>query len=463
MKNPDTPTAWLRGFSFVLSGVSGYEIVPGVEVKPAVLEKYQKLIEKVNHWVQGDALENYLDRNSMTDGSEGSQFKTVEAKLLEYIKNTKSVEAVELLIAYQLKGEYENLIRGTRDRVVDDSNTLEKEYIMLSSLAEHFGDRMKETILSIENTIKQSPDKQYFGRVFDYTQIVKKTSEGIFNDLGRIPQERLTDDIIQKKIAKDLKTRFQNVPVVKEKAEEIAKSFTLQNLDSLEIDLENIINPIVQDSNRQDDVDVSALRNIQMASYQEISEEIAKYREIVETDTLSEKVGEQEKSVKSRSVAGYFSKTKENSLARMVGDVCIGTNVEMWNNPDYFEFVLFDPERKKNTGTVMLLTMNESDGKKYLLYCPNPSVDLVAKVSAEGLYKKIKKQIIEFAKENNFDGVICNPEHGMSTNRGGKFQQSLNESLLKDKSEDFEKVSLEKEYKLGIYKYQKDLNYIWKK
>jgi hypothetical protein len=135
----------------------------------------------------------------------------------------------------------------------------------------------------------------------------------------------------------------------------------------------------------------------------------------------------------------------------------------MLKNENYLEFVLFDQDKNKCVGTVMLLEMNEpEDNKKYLLYNPNPSVGLVSEVSAKKLYQLLTRHVSKFAQDNNFDAVLVDKMHGKSTNRAGLFQQSLEQSCLKDENGKEIDFNLKNNHCLGSsYFYQKNLKAVW--
>jgi hypothetical protein len=141
--------------------------------------------------------------------------------------------------------------------------------------------------------------------------------------------------------------------------------------------------------------------------YSDLQRETLKFEEIVDTNGLQSE----------RRVFARFGKSQYDAFARGVGDVCIGLDAPMWRNPDYFELVLFDIDRLRCVGTVMLLSMTEPDGKKYLLFGPNPSVEFDDKVSSFKLFDQLSRIVAEFARESGFDGVVFDPEHGRSTNR----------------------------------------------
>lgn len=133
------------------------------------------------------------------------------------------------------------------------------------------------------------------------------------------------------------------------------------------------------------------LQNIaktQKSIYNTFQIETQKFDEIIDKNGLQSE----------RHVFARFGKSKYDALARGVGDICLGDDAEMWENPEYFELVLFDTDRLKCIGTVMLLNMLEPDGKKYLLYGPNPSVEFDDKVSSFKLFDQLSRIITEFRK-----------------------------------------------------------------
>ncbi|PKM89425.1 hypothetical protein CVU83_00190, partial [Candidatus Falkowbacteria bacterium HGW-Falkowbacteria-2] len=204
-------------------------------------------------------------------------------------------------------------------------------------------------------------------------------------------------------------------------------------------------------------IDTQKVQGMQATIYNRLQEEIAKYEDIKEVDLLKNET----KLRKNRIIMGYFSKNKENAHARMVGDVCVARDRKMLENDKYFEFVLFDQEKEKCVGTTMLLQMDEPDGK-YLLYCPNPAVSLVSEVSAKKLYQAITTRISKFAEENDFKAVLVDKRHGHSTNRAGLFQQSLDQSCLKNRSGQERTINLTNNHVLSnSYAYQNNLSIVW--
>ena len=286
----------------------------------------------------------------------------------------------------------------------------------------------------------------------------------IMAELEVVPKEKLTDAIVQKKIARSLKNRFQQIPELKDEAQAIAGEFTVESLSNLGDVLLQKVTAVLKSKPTLGGVDSKRIEVIQNKTYQEIQRELEKYEEVMETDTLKVSLGEQDKSAKKRPIRGFFSKNKENAHARMVADVCLAGDPEMLKNPNYFEFVLFDEERKKNIGTVMLLVMEEPDGKKYLLYCPNPSTDIISKVSSAKLYQWLTRQVSAFAEANGFDAVLADTIHGRGTNRPGKFHEVFNASVLRDTEGAPRKIDLTQDHRLGgSYTYQNNLSFIWER
>jgi len=222
-------------------------------------------------------------------------------------------------------------------------------------------------------------------------------------------------------------------------------------------------------------IDLKDMQVVQHNIYKKLKQEAEKFEEVIVVDEKTvvnehweAKEVDEKKSPKLRTIKWFFSKTKENALARWAAFICIGNDYRMWKNKNYFEFVLFDQERNKNVWTVMLLKM-EDRWKKYLFFGPNPTEEFVSKVSSEKLYYKLLDIIIDFAKENNFDWILVDKKDGFSTNRGWTFQATLEKSILKDENWKEKTIDLEEKHLLwwtdevGDYYYQENLQFVWEK
>ena len=447
------------GYEMRLSGVVGYNIKKGQEKNPEILSKYQGRLQKIERLAMTkDNILAFINTNFPNTKS-----KTLEGKIIEYVREHRdNQESVDLLLAYQLSGQYENFVRESADRTDMYEGIEGKEYIMLSGLSERYGDLMKETLKEIGEKVSKSEDASLFSK--DISKDVakaKKLSTQVFDELSKIPKDKITTEAIQKKVARSLINTFQQISDIKKNSENFSGAFTKDNFDSFQKIFNEKITELFQEIEGEVAIDIQKLETLRQGNYEDIKSELDKYEEIKEVD--EERKGEVKMS-KERFIKGYFSKNKENAHARMIGDICIAVRPEMLENKNYFEFVMFDEDRKKCVGTVMLLNMIEPDGKKYILYCPNPSVDLVSQVSAEKLYKLITSKISAFANENDFDGVLLDKRHGNATNRSGLFQTSLEKSVLRDIEGHEIIFNLKNKHQLsGGYVYQENLNAVWMK
>lgn len=438
------------GQSFNLDGISGYQLKAGREVDQVLIDSYAQRLSELKAMASKEALMDYLAKELP-----GSKLETLEAKLIEYL-NEKGYnpDSLNLVLAYQLIGEYQQFADNSRDRLKESDDQDSKNYILLDEILEQYGDRLKETVKRIKEEIEKSSDINLLETSeSDNLPKLLAIGEKIDQDLAKIPSDKLSDDLISKKIERTLRNILQNNEYIKENAKKIATQFKLADMANFSAVWQEKMTAI--SSVLGSGLKLSDLERAQSKIYQDLQKELIKFEEITEIDEeLKEK-----KMPKKREIKGYFSKNRENAHARMVADVCIASDASMWEDREYFEFVLFDEARSRCMGTTMLKTINDS-GKKYLLYSPNPSVGLVSEVSAKKLYKKITEEIINLAKNNDYDAVIMDKSIGKSTNRGGLFHRSLENSCLREDGKEIV-INLEKEQLLSSYSYQKDLRAVY--
>ena len=445
------------GYKLTLSGVLGYKIKEDEIPDPEIIKQFSEHISRVKNLAQGDNLLIFLDNTV-----ENSVAVTLEGKILEYFKQKGyTTESMNILLAYQLIGSYEDFVASSTDRLSLEESQVAKNYILLDELVNLYGDTMKETIKKVQSRVVNSIDGEKFtdNLLEKEKENYSKIGKSIQTDLLTIPQDKLTDLIIQKKILKSIKNSFQTSDSIKGRAEYFASLFNLTVMDNFLVAWSRHIDELFI-LNEHEVIDMKKIESLQSSVFLKLQKEIGKYEEIKEVDMSRNEA----KLKKSRDIKGYFSKNKENALARMVGDVCTANDPDMLKNEKYFEFVLFDEERKKCMGTTMLLEMNEPNNKKYLLYCPNPSVGLVSEVSAKKLYHMLTKQISQFAEINNFDAVLVKKDHGLSTNRSGLFQQSLEQSCLRDRDKQEIIIDLKNPHSLSNnYVFKDNLQVVWMK
>lgn len=81
---------------------------------------------------------------------------TLEGKILEYFKQKGyTTESMNILLAYQLIGSYEDFVASSTDRLSLEESQVAKNYILLDELVNLYGDTMKETIKSSISGRKQ--------------------------------------------------------------------------------------------------------------------------------------------------------------------------------------------------------------------------------------------------------------------------------------------------------------------
>lgn len=203
-----------------------------------------------------------------------------------------------------------------------------------------------------------------------------------------------------------------------------------------------------------------------------INGELAKFEEILEEETKETGMNGSEfkiikKSKKARDVRGYYTKTRETANARMGAYLCIAGDQQMWENKNYFEFVLKDESSGKCVGLTMMLNIEAANGKKYLWFGPNPFESFLAQVSTETCLDFMYKQACQFAENNGFDGVVVPSGDGQilgqCTNRGGNFPDLIKAKRLRDRRGELEIVDFGSKQMLGGGYGYEDGALIWKK
>ncbi len=437
------------GEKIVVDGLTGYKLREGEIPNQKLLDTYKQRIADIKAIAGNDELEKFLD-----DKLGDSQRATLEGKILDYLdKNGYDSDTMNVVMAYQLIGSYDQFVAASADRVKESEDQDTKNYVMLDELLERYGDNLKETIKKIQNGVQNSLDSDLLRPEQDVAAFQKFQTLGakIMSDLKLVPREKLSDGTIQKKVKKSLENTFQGNEFIKANSDKFAASFSEADFDNFSTTWGKISSELAPAIGKQGQL--VNLEKAQAKIYQEIQQEATKYEEVFEVDDArSEK-----KMKKEREIHAHFSKNKENFLARMVGDVCLAENQSMWNEKEYFELVLFDEDRSRCVGTTMLKTLNEPGNRKFLLFAPNPSVGLVSEVSAKKLYHKIKDIVNNFAQENDYDGVVFDKSHGRATNRAGLFQKTLETSGLKNEDGEDKEINLKNSHQLGSYEYQKGL------
>jgi len=189
-----------------------------------------------------------------------------------------------------------------------------------------------------------------------------------------------------------------------------------------------------------------------------IFREIAKYEEEIETDVKENGIGngkEIKKQKKIREIVAYYMKTQESACARLGAYLCFSNVEEMYDNPNYFELILFDKVTAKCVGLTMHLTIMADDGKKYLFFAPNPNQSFLEQVSARKCFDFQYNQVCSFAEQNGYDAVVIvaaeDRIQGECTNRGGMYPDLIKARRLRDEEGKIKIVQFGKDHELGQY------------
>jgi len=439
---------------FVVSNIDGHYIKEWEEVQEWFVKNYEKrFYEFINKLNTEEKIVEYIDKIFP-----GTKSSSVEGKIIEFLQREDvKKEDLDVLMAYHLLWGFQEFINATTDQIRPNMDAVNLDYIKLEVLNNHYGDQLKVTLNTILAKIRNSDDIANFSKnTVDVKQIEAVWSD-VYSELvktlsnDRIPEEK-RKSIVYRKIKWAILIRFQWNEILKWKADEIAWMFGVSDFDNKEA-FQSKFQKLISGHSEWWVVYTENIEEMMTEVSQELETEISKY-------------GEQKSewsSSKNRRITGYFSKTKENALARMVWHICIATDHDMWKNPNYFEYVMFDEAKQKNVWTVMLLTI-EDRWKKYLLFWPNPSEWLTSEVSAKKLYFSIRDEIAKFAEENWYDGVILDTKYWESTNRAWVFQDTLKNSVLTNKDGTVKIIDLEKSHILGGgHSYQKGLNFVWER
>ncbi len=489
------------GYKMKLTGTLGYKLKEGRVENPDLINNYSKRIEDIKNFIEQygpeqeklsmnferviteELLKDKSKKISFEDLSEFNLEEKFAVYLIDKIKEFKIITDLDqknnlreqindeiLKYHYCVHVDLMAYMEGTRDVINSQKDQISKNFFLLSELNILYGEMTKQTLTNeffakLNNSLHFKAIEEKFNDIVgkkisdkEVNKINKSTDKFIKNISGIINNEKIIDKlkVINNKIYDSLLKNSQKefIEFVKNNLPE--KVLSIDEYNKLYQDfLEKKIN-----FNLNKDI-ASGIGEVISKDYDILSEELAKYDPIIET--VTKKTGKiDKKSDKIREVNAFFTKTKETSNARMVAHVCIAGDSEMWKNPNYFELVLFDKESKKCTGTVMLLKIEDS-GKKYLWMGPNPSENLLSKVSRKSVYDSILKILINFAKQNGFSGIIVPKEeqiHGACTNRDSEFVKCITDSIIKD-GKGNKQIMLKEKHKLsGNYGYQ-DCRLVW--
>jgi len=475
---------WYKMF---LSWLTWFKLKKWEKVNVELMKIFDKRVEKIKIISKDiQTLKWYILKEF-----EKNQFKTkidnLEALIIQYLKFLEDkkwkldIEDMDVILAYQLLWKFDSFINWSNDKIARIQDKYSENVYKLEALINEYWDNLKETINLLEKKLINWDNKKDLELLGTRKDIIENTDEyknltknrvleQIVKSFINIPDDKLNLIIIKKSLTTRFSTILQKNSYLKNKVWELVSMFDLNDFRFL--DNENNKNSLKKklnsnvfkflSNNKQIDLDLKMIQDIQWEIYTSLKHENDKYEEVKELEKKSDwKLVE--KSSKIRNVIWYFAKRKEQAKARGVWWVCIWKDHKMWQNPNYFEFVLMDIDRKINIWTTMLLHI-EDNNKKYLLFWPNPSEEFTTKVSAKDLYYQILRKVSDFAEKNWYDWIILNTEYWRSTNRWWSFQTVLENSVLTNNNWEAFVINLQKSHLLWWGYYYKDwLNFVWKK
>lgn len=494
-----------NGYRMKMTGALGYERTN--PEKPELLESYRQRMQSIREIASNPEnvyknIEQLLNKAQISSLSKNKNPLEYGADLLQLIMDNENrkqkkltpaftdQELADLAIAYHLRGQVEEFYHGTADQLSESGDQQTKDYIQWDALSRLYVEDGKQTLTTLCEELKKdeygkkiltqlaekyrSPNIPSETKLKEKLQPVMKDLKSILQKAPDVSKHR---DIVMKRLDNSIVSFCQGIiksfdDETRAKAINLIKQFVHDRLVPISGDyLENLDKPLYIQELRKiiDEFSFNPLQSVEKILTPDaatIQQEVGSYKVKMETDTTEEGKTVRKQATE-RNIIGYFSKTAEASNARGAARICIAGDTKMWENKNYFEFVMFNEDTKKCEGTVMLLNIEEGN-KKYLLYCPNPSEHLISQVSFENCYKKITKIITDFAKENNYDGIVIgSPVAGRCSNRTGGFAHSVENARLKDKTGQLIELKLKQSYHLGGgYNYggEKDLlHLIWKK
>lgn len=469
-----------RKLDLVIKGTNGYKLKDGVEEGVAAQTAYQQRVKTIETFVlrggdkdklkeaYGQRVDEFLEATVMKDHVEVEGLSVQEKLLIvlldQGLKKQRRDEVLDLLVLYKFVFEYEisDFVNETAERVQAGVNEVSQRFQQWVELQEVYGENLKH---SLEHEIFPGVPKDSFSEITEtYLGLAVERDEEPMEDKNEqkvralLGNERISTEKLGRAVGSNLvgyftrglkpDTQAQLRPQVADMVERFFEDLvrhlqerrpTFEDLAPLLKDLRELFLRTKFDPEFQ----VSELAK---TDYNRITQEIGKYEENVSEGEAAERI------------EGYFTMTKESANARMSAAICIGEDPEMYKNPNYFEFVLKEGGTGECLGLSMFLNIEKADGRKYLYFAPNPSQACLEKYSESEVFAYLKRVALDFAKANNYDGVVIPANeaeiYGACTNRGGKFLQLLKKSRLKDK-EGFKTVDFDEKVWLsqGRFKY----------
>lgn len=505
------------GYPFKVSGVLGYKLKEGVEEDLEILKIYQQRLSRIRGFVTSRGPNNQelqTDFNTKV----GKLFQVEALEKFKEIENLSVKEKLICIILTNLLSGSRNVPEWLRDLVIEYKYVyLEnlEDYIRASAvdverqkdgvsqrralwneLSNIYGENQKHVLQN--ELFKSLRENDHYDAIMQVIQeqvgemnnvsVSTKEIDRFKNtfDNHNIPEVSYFDETKNKQVP-------SKIEVVRKQAIAVAKNNLKFDSSEEEVEFVSEFEAIMDDlkSNfRMQYVVETTLPELKKLNLMYrlklvkqidtmfakdiniILAEIAKYQEIVEVEDKETVIGGKklkkvEKQLKARKIVGHFTKNRESANARMGAHLCFAGETKMWANENYFECVLEDQETRQCVGLINFLNIEAADGKRYLWFGPNPNESLTSKVSSKALYEALKQIAINFAQENNYDGVVIPSSEGAilggCTNRGGDFPDLIKASRLRTSNGEIKIVKFGSKHMLSESYGYEDGALIWEK
>lgn len=386
--------------------------------------------------------------------------------------NTEEIKKLILRYEFAFFDDIRDYIQGTTDRVSQANN---QDYALMCELHSFFADRIKEinrraVNAGWANNSIQEAMPRYFAK-FSREKAVAQTkdqlnrlrvdrlglSESFLEQIGRTLERRRGKKYSSEQIMK-LITLYESfadglVGKTTDSEKGTTKAFYGQlkaqrerTLSAIEAIIDERVDP--QDYHLGDinleDLAIS-VAGIEAGAYDDEQFQAFTTLRFInlfadEKNLLESELNkfESETGKQRQIVNGFITKSKESAHARMVGGVCVsGDNPtdrdrmsraeNMWDEQNFFQFVLQDPESHRCQGLVILHHFEE-DGKKVLAASFNPSSTYLYSVDEASLFEGIMGKLEKFATANDFDMIVMSQNKTIRTNRTqGGFERAMDE------------------------------------
>ncbi len=468
-----------NGYNTILTGSLGYKLKPNAVEDITILNKYTERINNVREFVRGRGPGDGELRNEFTEQVNSlfherawPEFEIIPKLSLEEkiiclllgeserrkqvkVKSKPDPIICDLLIKYKytFNENIEDYIVRNTNRL-KEPNQITRNQLLLTDFSSIYGEDINHILRNqILDKLTSGVNKQQITEIY----LKKQNTEIEDNDLTEKQWFRIKNTFGNNNIPINGQTTTQTgshgkVQYKKGKYEILLEQLSdifgnnlrfeseadrqkfYDNLEkivsklkkNLNIEQLNLILPelIRLRASRKLDIKMNLTELINYDANQ-IFAELNKYEEIIEYH----------KSAKKRNIVSYLTKTKETANARMGAHLCIANDRNMWENENYFEFVMMDKDTGKCVGVVMLLNIQTTNGKNYLWFGPNPFESFLDKVSSRSCYQYLLNITCDFAEKNDYNGVVVPIDekvHVECTNRGGDFPGLITESKIKD-------------------------------